>query len=140
MVDGHVQPGFVSCCRSWQSFCSLNIPRQAALPRHDHHLCPDSDGEESCRKDRQGEDQSTCYGIDGEWRSVHWLHLREKRSYFQEIWSVIFASGGFSADFTNNSLPLFEAVVGQTRKSDRESESLFSCNVRCLLRLPPRWS
>ena len=40
-----------------------NPSRQGAFARHDHHLCRDSDGGESCQKDRQGEDryQSTCY-------------------------------------------------------------------------------
>ena len=74
-----------------------NPSRQGAFPRHDHHLCPDSDGGESCQKDRQGEDQSTCYGVDYERRSVHWSHLREGRSYFKWFGPVIFASGGFSA-------------------------------------------
>ena len=69
-----------------------NPSRQGAFPRHDHHLCPDSDGGESFRKDQQGEDryQSTCYGVDCEWKSVHWLHLREGRSYFQGVWSCDF--------------------------------------------------
>ena len=62
-----------------------NPSGQGAVPRHDHHLCPDSDGGESCRKDQQSEDQSTCYGVDCEWRIGHWLHLREGRSYVQGV-------------------------------------------------------
>ena len=123
MVDGQVQPGFVSCCTSWQSFCSLNPSREGAFPRHDHYLCPDSDGEESCRKDRQGEDrhQSTCYGVDCEWRSVHWLHL--SGATFKEFGPVIFASGGFGADFTNNSLfapkdRIFASLIVPSTASD----------------------
>ena len=40
-----------------------NPSRQGAFLRHDHYLCPDSDGGES----------------------VHWFHLRERRSYFQGV-------------------------------------------------------
>merc|ERR1712064_34583 len=43
VADGQVQPGLVSCCTSWWPFCT-NPSRQGAFPRHDHHLCPDSDG------------------------------------------------------------------------------------------------
>ena len=66
-----------------------NPSRQGAFPRHDHHLCPDSDCGEDCRRDRQGEDhhKSACHGVDCEWKCVHWLHLREGRSFFQGVWT-----------------------------------------------------
>ena len=88
-----------------------NPSRQGA-----YHLCPYSDGGESCRKDRQGEDQSTCCGVDCEWRSVHWLHLREGRSYFQ---GCLLRFSLHRARVHRN-----ETVVGQTRKSDSGSLSV----------------
>ena len=59
---------------------------------------------------------------------------------FKEFGPVIFASGGFGADFTNNSLlalkDRFFCTSDRTQTaSDGEPESLFSSQSRCLSRV-----
>ena len=62
--------------------------------------------EKIAEKSGQGENRhnNAGDGVDYEWWSLYWMCICEGGADFNEYGPVIFASGGFGVDFTNNSL------------------------------------